>query len=66
MGRRKVFSRIDHLIECSRSEDGQTMTEYALVAGTISIAAVLVLAGISVVVSGQYDGVTAIFRSLLP
>jgi Flp pilus assembly pilin Flp len=47
-------------------EDGQTMTEYALVLGYISIAAVLAIGAISVIVSGQFEGVAAILRGLIP
>lgn len=49
-----------------RSEDGQSTAEYALVLGLISIAAVSVIAAISVVVTGQFEGVAAILRGLIP
>ena len=49
-----------------RSENGQSMAEYALVLGLISIAAVSVITAISVVVTGQFKGVAAILRGLIP
>ena len=48
------------------NEDGQTMAEYAVVLGSISIAAVLVIGAISVIVTGQFEGVAAILRGLIP
>jgi Flp pilus assembly pilin Flp len=61
-----VLDRFTEMIPNSSREDGQTMAEYAVVLGSISIAAVLVIGSISVIVTGQFEGVAAILRGLLP
>ena len=42
------------------------MAEYALVLGIVSIAAVLAIGAISVIVTGQFQGVSSILRDLIP
>jgi Flp pilus assembly pilin Flp len=57
----------DQLIDTEvRHEDGQTMAEYAIVLGWISIAAVLVLGSISVIVTGQFEEVRTVLHGLIP
>jgi Flp pilus assembly pilin Flp len=49
-----------------RNEVGQSTTEYALVLGLISIAAVSVIGAISVIVKGQFGEVATFLNGLLP
>jgi Flp pilus assembly pilin Flp len=60
-----LFDRFTETIAFS-DQRGQTMTEYAVVLGSVSIAAVLVIGAISVIVTGQFEGVAAILRGLIP
>jgi len=61
-----VSRRFHEISSIASAENGQTMTDYALVVGVVSIAAVVTLGAIGEIASGMFGGVLDVLRGLIP